>query len=427
MTLLPAFLLPILLGFALVTLFWGRDQTVPESFLLKTSLSVGLGFGLTSALYFAWILIVGRFGMDFILLESGLFLVLAATVFMTRPRYEGFRFFRKDGSAGKIGVRQLFAFSFYGILALSMLAFLYLSLNRPHGGWDAWAMWNMRARFLFHGGDHWRDVFSVVGELHLDYPFLVPGVVARVWSYAGSDTTGVPAVASLVFTLTTVLLLSSSLNHLRGGAQGYVAGIALPAASGFILRGASQYADVYVGFFFLAAFVIYSLATDKEKENRGLTVLAGTAAALAAWTKNEGIVFLFLFFAAGTIASVIFDGAKAGLRRLAFFAAGALPVGFLLLYFKAGLAPPADLLAGQQGGGRCSHGSWIPPVTRRWRRRFLSKACGSSSCRYGSSISCFWGWTGARARRKGFLVSLATLLGMFFYGFSCVRDDTSST
>jgi hypothetical protein len=327
---------------------------LPDSILLKGSLSIGLGFGLTSTLYFVWILIAGHFNGGFILLESALLLCLAGAFFLFVPRAAWFRFSRSDASAGKVGVRRLFAISYYGLLALSMLAFLYLSLNRPHGGWDAWAMWNMRARFIFRGGEHWRDVLSVMGELHPDYPFLVPGVIARAWSYVGNDSVSIPAVASFGYTIATVILLSSSLNRLRGGLQGYAAGITLLAVPGFLIRGASQYADVYVGFFFLAALVLASLADEGEGKNRGLTVLAGPAAVLAAWMKNEGIVFLFLCIATGALVSAFIDGTKAGLRRLAFLLAGAIPVGLLVIYYKLGLAPPPDMLAEQQGG-RCSH------------------------------------------------------------------------
>ncbi len=416
MAFLPAVLLPILLGFALVSLLWDRDQGVPGSLLLKGSLSVGLGSGLASALFFAWILIAGRYRGGFILLESGLLLCLAGVFFLTRRRADWFRFLGSEVSPGTPAPRWFFVLSFYGILALSILAFLYLSLNRPHGGWDAWAMWNMRARFLFRGGDHWKEVFSLLGELHPDYPFLVPGVVARAWSYMGSDPVSVPAVASIGFMLATVFLLTSSLCSIRGRSQGYVAGIALLGASEFVRHAASQYADVYIGFFFLAAVVLASLAFEGAKERRGLTILAGTAAALAAWTKNEGILFLSLFLAAGTLVSAISDGAKAGLRRLALQAAGALPVAMLVLYFKTRLAPPTDILAEQQGG------ALLARLLDLSRYATVAKAfLAASVWRFLLPVMAVYllllGVERDRARGKGFLVSAATLLAMFMSYF----------
>jgi hypothetical protein len=412
MTFLPALLLPVLLGFALASLVWDRNPGVPDSLLLKGSLSVGLGFGVTSALFFLWILMAGRFGGGFLFLESGLLLLLAAAFFLTRPKGEWSPFHRKEVSPGTIVPRWYYVLSFYGVLSLSLPAFLYLLLNRPHGGWDAWAMWNMRARFLFRGGDHWKDVFSVLGELHPDYPFLVPGVVARAWSYLGSAPVSVPAAASLGFMLATVFLLVSSLRLIRGGSQGYVAGIVLLGASAFTRHGASQYADVYIGFFFLAAVVLASLAFEGATERRGVMILAGTAAALAAWTKNEGILFLFFFLAAGTLISGIFDGARAGLRRLALLAAGALPIALLVLYFKMRLAPPTDILVEQQGGAllaRLLDPSRYATVTKA----FLVAGVWKFLLPVLAVYLLLLGLDRDRARGKGFLVSVATLLAMF--------------
>ena len=412
MMVLPALLLPILLGSALVSLLWDREQSAPSPLLLKGSLSVGLGFGLTSVLYFLWILIAGRYSGGFILLESGMLLILAGIYFLTRPKTERFRFRRSDVSPGTTPPRWIFVLSFYGILALSLLAFLYLSLNRPHGGWDAWAMWNMRARFLFRGGDRWKAVFSVLGELHPDYPFLVPGVVARAWSYLGSDPVAVPSIAALGFTLATVFLLVSSLRILRGGAQGYVAGVVLLGASVIVRHGASQYADVYIGFYFLASLVLASLAVDGAKESRGLTILAGTAAALASWTKNEGILFLSIFLVSGTLICVMIDGAKAGLRRLALLAAGALPVAALVVFFKLGLSPPTDILAEQQGGAIIAR---LLDISRyaTVAKAFFMEIAWKFLLPVVAVYLLLLGVDRARARGKGFLVSVATLLAMF--------------
>jgi len=63
----------------------------------------------------------------------------------------------------------------------------------PHGETDAIAIWNLRARSLLRGGREWAAVLSpAIGWSHPDYPLLLPLTVARLWSYAGSETTAVP-------------------------------------------------------------------------------------------------------------------------------------------------------------------------------------------------------------------------------------------
>ena len=52
-------------------------------------------------------------------------------------------------------------------------AVIVASYNNPYGGWDAWAIWNLKARFLFFGIDDgaWAQMFApeVVWN-HPDYP-----------------------------------------------------------------------------------------------------------------------------------------------------------------------------------------------------------------------------------------------------------------
>jgi hypothetical protein len=76
--------------------------------------------------------------------------------------------------------------SFWFVLGIYAVSFIVKSLNLPHGSWDAWAIWNMRARFLYRGGVHWAQAFSEKYLWsHPDYPVLVPGNVARIWDYRG--------------------------------------------------------------------------------------------------------------------------------------------------------------------------------------------------------------------------------------------------
>src|SRR5262249_54448796 len=62
----------------------------------------------------------------------------------------------------------------------------------PHGDWDATAIWNSHARYLFRDGPAWQS--HIQNTSHADYPLLVPAVVARLWRYIGSD---IPDAASV--------------------------------------------------------------------------------------------------------------------------------------------------------------------------------------------------------------------------------------
>jgi hypothetical protein len=68
-----------------------------------------------------------------------------------------------------------------------------------HGSWDAWAIWNLRARFLLRAPD-WTQAFTPdLGWSHPDYLLLVPLTVMRLWAWLGVETPWIPFLLGGVF------------------------------------------------------------------------------------------------------------------------------------------------------------------------------------------------------------------------------------
>jgi hypothetical protein len=221
--------------------------------------------------------------------------------------------------------------------------------HAPHGDWDASAIWNLRARFLYRGGEDWTDAFSPsIPWTHPDYPLLVPASVARGWRYTGGETTLVPRLVAGLFLAANVGLLMAALALLRCPAQGWLGGLALLATPSFLAEGTAQYADVPLAFFFLASAALFEALDRRAAPPWPLAALAGLAAALAAWTKNEGLLFLVATAAVRGLAALrVRPGWQPLAVEVSAFAAGALPVLAVLANFKLRLAPANDLVAGQ--------------------------------------------------------------------------------
>jgi hypothetical protein len=83
----------------------------------------------------------------------------------------------------------------------------------------------------------------------------------------------------------------------------------------------------------------------REDQTGGL-ILAGIAAGLCAWTKNE--VLLFLLITAGSlfVTAMVDRVRRPALRTIGPFLAGSLPFLLMVLYFKIRLAPASYLAAG---------------------------------------------------------------------------------
>jgi hypothetical protein len=170
---------------------------------------------------------------------------------------------------------------------------------------------------------------------------LLPAFVARGWELLGRESRAVPIALAGFFTFGSVALMATSLATLRGARQGLLAGMALAATPFFFVQGAMQCADVPVAFFRLATLA--ALAMADRSHSGGLAALAGAAAALDGWTKNEGL----LWFTAFLLARVV----VAGGRLLPAYIAGAAPVLAPIVYFKARIAPSSYIFDGTARAG----------------------------------------------------------------------------
>ena len=65
-------------------------------------------------------------------------------------------------------------------------------VHNPHGGWDAFNIWNSHSRYLFRDGPNWQH--HIQNTFHPDYPLLLPLTVTRLWRYAHLEIPDLPAV-----------------------------------------------------------------------------------------------------------------------------------------------------------------------------------------------------------------------------------------
>jgi len=186
---------------------------------------------------------------------------------------------------------------------------------------------------------------------HPDYPLLLPLTVERAWGYCGGETLVAPAVVAAFFACSVAGLLACALGTLRGRDQGCLGAAVLLASPLFVLIGASQLADVPLSYYILGAVTLLFLHDRQPVPDGTALAMAGLFAALAAWTKNEGVLFCALFLSIRPVASVLSADPKRGMKEFLQLAAGASPVLVVLLMFKLAVAPGSDLIAGQSPAG----------------------------------------------------------------------------
>lgn len=340
---------PILIGLMSVGCVWRRQTGLSQSRLLSSFLAVGLGLGLSSLGFFVWLSLIGGPSAMFPVVELGAVVLLASVaLFARKPSRSPSRSPTRGDSAVPPRNHLLLALAVWLSLGCATIAFLLQSATSRQGGWDAWMTWNMHARAIFRGGDHWREtLMSLPGWSHPDYPLLIPGNVARMWTYVGHETALAPAAVAMLFTFGTVGLLYASVAILRSPTQGCLAALLLLGTKFFILHGASQYADVPFGFFLLATLVLLALPEVWPDNRPCLLMLAGVAAGLAAWTKNEGLLLLLAVLTGYGGVVVRARGWRAALSDARAFAMGLAPVFTVIVGFKIWVAPANDLMSDQ--------------------------------------------------------------------------------
>ena len=333
-----ALILPIVMGFLLVSLCWPDRKMTYPLFGCKLCLSTGVGLGMSSFSSLFTLLLAGSANILITFLLEGFVISLLFGILWYRKQ-AFFPVFEREHEKSNT-LSRILAFAFYTSLFLAIGIFVLRSVENPHGEPDAWTFWNSRARLFFRAGEQWQEIFSSGNWSFPKYPQLLPMNIVRLWSVSRKETLTSPIVIAFLFTFASVGMLTTALITLRGRSQGYLGGLLLTSTPYFLKHGASQYADVPFGCYVLMTFILVTLYNRKPKHVSGMLALVGMAAGFAAWTKEEGWLLLGAILGARWI---VLLGLKGGVRRnrheiLTFFS-GYMPIFLVIISFKTFIAP----------------------------------------------------------------------------------------
>jgi hypothetical protein len=338
-----------LAGFGLVRWLFPQPLRWSLHNVLLFSLGIGAGAGIASCLYFVMLLLSGPSLPALASAEgAALAIAVAAAFFAKRKRIE------LDWSEGPAqgGPAQGGPATPWYLTALFLLAaalaltmFIGAVAYNPHGDEGAWSIWNLRARFLVRGGAFWRDAFSNdLAWTRPDYPLLLPGLVALCWKLAGHDSTDAPIAIAFLFALGAAGVLVSTLGILRGRTQALLAGTLLLGTASFVALSAALYGDVPLSFYILATVALLALQ-DRHPGDLRFSALAGLMAGFAAWTRNEGAIFVAAVILARAFGLFRFGDRSATLPQLVRFLAGLAAPLAVVVIFKLRVAAPNGMLS----------------------------------------------------------------------------------
>lgn len=219
------------------------------------------------------------------------------------------------------------------MLAAAATSSLVMVASR-YGQWDALAMWNLKAAFLYRDPSRWQQMFSpAIAHTSPDYPLMLPLTVARLWRYAGAETTWAPGVVSVLVTMSALTATYAAVAAVRGAALGAMACASVAATPFFVSQGGLQLADVPLSLMLLAGLSMAATACDR----RGW-LTAGLLLGIGAWLKNEGLLM--------TLAALIAAACLAR-RSVPWLALGAAPFVAMALLIKLVAHAPSEFFVEQ--------------------------------------------------------------------------------
>jgi hypothetical protein len=245
-------------------------------------LAAAAGWGISGFLTFIGILTLGHWHNGYVLGLHGA-LLLTLTVF-GHPKWikhflslrDHFRFRQK--SCG-----------LWAILALAMLPLWELAQFFPHGGWDAWQVWNFKAKFLFLAGERWRELFDPqLWRSSPHYPLLLPLINVWGWTFTPQAPPAGPMITGFLMTAAITGLIFAILRETTHHDTAILAPLLLITHPFFGLLAISQYSDLLLGYYLLTALLCLLKALNENSQRHAL--LAGFFLGCLGFTKPEGVI-----------------------------------------------------------------------------------------------------------------------------------------
>jgi len=224
------------------------------------------------------------------------------------------------------------------IAAVLLMTVFFVFHGSKYGDFDAWALWNTHAKFLYHPTTWTRMFEDPTIMSHADYPLMLPSLVAFFWKMVNNTSFIVPILLSFSIIATIPLLLYYALKaEFKNRFYAYFGLLMLVADYHFQLLNSAQCADTLLSLFILSAFIIHHYLKQSNFTNAAYVL--GFICASCTWIKNEGELFFVVF-------TVIFfiSNYKNTPYIKKYLAGSILPI-IVIISFKEFFSPVNDLIA----------------------------------------------------------------------------------
>ena len=329
--LLLAVFIPAVPGLLVASWFMRNDSEACFFDRFSTGLPLGLGF--VSFLLF----LCGVAGVGFSVPVVVVLLFIISVVFALLIRRDRAPVF--TGGEGTVlsryrGALLLLAGIIAAYIALKFYFVLSESLIRPVFSWDTWFNWSAGAKFFYYenglalgaGNEHF---FGAGYREFLGHPLNVP--LLQVWCamWLGEFHEVYVTVPSSVYFIALVALFYLAVKKESGPLYGLVWAFMLAGSGLLTYHAIDAYADLPTATYFTGAFVFFHRYL--RKDDLSMLALAGLFLGMAAFTKNEGVIF---FIAVGVSLLVYLRSEGRGYKAIFYLALPFVVIAAPWLIFK---------------------------------------------------------------------------------------------
>ena len=284
MSAMPPFIISFLIGYFLIDVICLHEKKI--GFFLHSFLALGLGLGISATLTFLSFCFFQKSGVFVAIFTNFICLAVLSLWSVNNIKKTLFKNSEKRNFLNQGA--NLFIFFFFIMLIWNI--YKIAVYHNPYGGWDAWALYDMKARFLFLGGAHWKNLFALHWHTQPSYPLLLSSIYTLAWGMIGTNSFQAPVITAVMFTVSCCGLLFSGVARYSNIGLGFIFLILLLTTPFFIIHGLSQYADIVVAYYLLASVITIIISLRESRKD--FAFLSGLFLGFLSFTKNEGIIMM---------------------------------------------------------------------------------------------------------------------------------------
>jgi len=276
-------LIPFLIAFLAGALIFGAIyKKAPWNDPLSILVAFWLGLAACTFAAFFSILTIDRYDPLHVIMATIVLLILSCLLCYFRQARPFLCF---EGTGGALW------FKFSLVILLAWMLTNGLSHHNFYGDWDAWSLWNYRARFLVLSESHWRDIFTY--NTQGKNPCFLPYWTVFGWTWLGAQSYAFTFFSAQILGLTVLATVFFSILYLtKNEDASFLGTIWLASIPYFLAHSISQYADVLTAsLIVLNMMLLFRLVRQKT---RGHALILGLMLGIMSFCKEEGIISALL-------------------------------------------------------------------------------------------------------------------------------------